>query len=116
MVPANCIRVTTTVRHHRTSGCIDHICEKMLRIYRIEIPISNLFELTVSSYPNHHRFWPKPFDSVAHICHADTSDSSGIQCHRPTACAAFDILRYRYHTRDDRTVAAIIIIFQIATN
>lgn len=68
-------------------------------------------ELTVSRCPNHHRFWPKPFDSVVHICHADTSDSFGIQCHRPMAYAAFDILRYRYHTTDDRTVAAFSFFF-----
>lgn len=81
-------------------------------VHRIEIPIPKWFQLTASRHPNHHRFWPKPFDSVVHICHADTSDSSGIRCHRPTAYAAFDILRYRYHTRADRTAAANIFFLQ----
>lgn len=67
--------------------------------------------LTVSMDPNHRQFWPKPFDCVEHICHVDTNDSIDIQCHRPTACVAFDNLHYRFHTIDDHMVAATLLFY-----
>lgn len=72
-------------------------------------------KLTVSRGPNRHRFWPAPFDSVEHICHADTNDSAGIQCRPPTACVAFDSLRCRFHTIIDRMVAAISFVFRFCS-
>lgn len=112
-VPVNRIHGSMIERHRHTYDYIDQIYKigkLFVKVHhdfgrKVLFVIKRIF--TVSMSPNHHRFWPKPFDSVAHIYHAGTNIHYHIRCHQPMAYAVFDSHPLRCHTIIEHMVAIV---------